>query len=353
MDPTIVAGFPVKRCFIGREGNLYSSYRHTVTVRLRGPNRIVWKQRNSLVRTASANSHRRHFGFSLSVACSSGATPHLEGAASSRLVATISSSTPPIPWRVPPKDVVTGALVAIVISALAVICALVVKALQEMILACQSATRASLEVELAAKSLVKACVAVDNICDVVDRNLSRVDNFSEQASESFTDIAESFTKDMSTASLTLRQIMMNREDDSCPTEGPCLGAPVPGIKIGFLGWIPKGKTGPRLSFSKRNTFLTGECVGVPQEVYRGASREYTWGIVDFHPGDESSDTILSCEWPPTKSFEENITTVQVEDTYRVIVSLDGDVAAYRTLKAREIGKYASSIVNVKNSMLPV
>ena len=70
------------------------------------------------------------------------------------------------------------------------------------------------------------------------------------------------------------------------------------------------------------------------------------GIVDFYSPDDMADT---CPWPPPQHVRDAEQSKFAfpweyeEQSYRVIVSLDENEGVYRTLKARDIGKRASSI----------
>eukprot|EP00959_Pyramimonas_sp_CCMP1952_P295990 6191627-Pyramimonas_sp.AAC.1 len=152
--------------------------------------------------------------------------------------------------RAPFVNLITSALALVIVTGVGAIVALVIKSLQELIYACQSASRASIQVEIAAQSIVKACASVEATCRSVDRNILRAESLGEQAS----DVAERFRDLPSTASRTLLQLIQEEEEVSRPGQGSVsLGATIPG-KMSVFGWLPEGKSGPRLTFSARNLF---------------------------------------------------------------------------------------------------
>uniref|UniRef100_A0A7S0MU94 Uncharacterized protein n=1 Tax=Pyramimonas obovata TaxID=1411642 RepID=A0A7S0MU94_9CHLO len=295
------------------------------------------------LRSLTRHSRGRVSAAPCAAAPSSRPSSNHEGLGEAQLIYTVAAETFPSPPRrtIPIDLLASGCVVAIVAGCAATLFVLLVKALRELIHACQSASRASIQVELAAQSIVKACAAVEETCQSVDRNISRAEVLGEQAS----DVAERFRDLPSTASRTLLQLIQEEEDDAGPIR---LGATVPG-KMSLIGWLPKGRTGPRLTFSSRNIFSPGEYVAVPGEKQEASGyRSYTWGIVDF----DSPDVADTCPWPPPQSFDEgkaeqtsrlSFPWEYEEQTYRVIVSLDANEGVYQTLRARAIGKRVSSI----------
>ena len=173
-------------------------------------------------------------------------------------------------------------------------------------------------------AVVGACTAVESACDAVIRTANTVDTdlqTVERLADRIGQEAGLLTNRLSSLpTAALGSLVGGAGGGAAQEGGACvvgysdlcisLGGRIPGRRAGDT-WVPPADgigrkegaaSAPRLSFSARNVFATGEYVAVP----RGRGLYHSWGVIEDTEGQvdagEGGEGANACVWPPPAAY---------------------------------------------------